>query len=148
MPDCPQCGKPLGGATIVCPHCGATLIEEEQPRRLWRRRPKAHDRGPSRRPPEPSVRAAAEPERQSDTPAERPHRIGRLWRRLLLALAAIAVFVGVMAGAAYYGVYMGERERQTRREAVIEEHYQAGINALNDGRHERAAAGNRYIRCR
>lgn len=113
--DCPECGKPLGDATIVCPHCGATLVEEKQRRRFRLRAPKS---------------------------LQQPRR---LWRRLLLALLAVGLFVGVIAGAAYFGVYVGERDRQERRAKVIELHYQAGINALNDGRHERAVAEFEYV---
>ncbi|MBN1246622.1 MAG: PD40 domain-containing protein [Anaerolineae bacterium] len=128
MQDCPQCGEPLGGATIVCPHCGATLIQEKRRRFPWLRKPKSGTPGQLG---QPTPTVVAEPR--------------HLWRRLLLALVAIVVFVGVMAAAAYYGVYVGERDRRARREAVIEEHYQAGIVALNDGRHERAAAEFEYV---
>lgn len=111
MHDCPKCGEPLGGATIVCPHCAATLVEEKRSR-VRRRRP-----GSSR----------------------------RVWTRLLLVLLAVAIFVGVLAGSAYYGVYVGERDRQARRSTVVAQHYEAGITALNAGHQERAAAEFEYI---
>lgn len=129
MQDCPKCGEPLGGATIVCPHCGATLVEEEKRSWLW---PFGRKSG----------REPRQLQRRSSTVKAEPRH---LWRRLLLTLLAVVLFVGVMAGAAYYGVYVGERDRQARREAVIEEHYQAGIVALNEGRHERAAAEFEYV---
>ncbi len=111
MQDCPKCGEALGGATIVCPHCAATLIEEKRPR-VRRRSP-----GSSR----------------------------RVWTRLLLVLLAAGIFVGVLAGSAYYGVYVGERDRQDRHTTVIAQHYEAGIAALNEGQHERAAAEFEYV---
>lgn len=111
MQDCPKCGEALNGATIVCPHCGATLVQEKKPRARRRK----------------------------------PGSPRRLWSRLLLALLAIGVFVGVLAGSAYYGVYVGERDRQDRRATVIAEHYEAGITALNEGRSERAAAEFEYV---
>jgi len=69
----------------------------------------------------------------------------RIWLKLLIAFGAIALLVGILAGAAYYGVYLGERDRQGRRAAVIAEHYDAGITALNEGRTERALAEFEYV---
>ncbi|MCD6285849.1 MAG: PD40 domain-containing protein [Anaerolineae bacterium] len=111
MQDCPNCGEALDGATIVCPHCGATLVEEKKPR--------VRRRGPG------SLR--------------------RIWTRLLLVLLAASIFVGVLAGSAYYGVYVGERDRQDRHTTVITQHYDAGIGALNEGRYERAVAEFKYV---
>ncbi len=65
--------------------------------------------------------------------------------RLLLTLLALVLFVGVLAASAYAGIYVGERDRQARREAVIESHYQAGIEALNAGNQERAVAEFKYV---
>jgi tetratricopeptide (TPR) repeat protein len=65
--------------------------------------------------------------------------------RLLLTLLALALFVGVLAASAYAGIYVGERDRQSRREAAIEGHYQSGIEALNDGNYERAVAEFKYV---
>jgi Tol biopolymer transport system component/tetratricopeptide (TPR) repeat protein len=65
--------------------------------------------------------------------------------RLLLALLGVALFVGVLAASAYGGIYMGERDRQARREAVVESHYQAGLEALNEGNYERAVAEFKYV---
>ncbi len=108
MEACPVCGETLGSATIVCPHCGATLVEDKKRRGR--------------------VKGAR-----------------RIWRKLLLFALAVALFVGVQAASAYLGVYVGERDRQTRREAVVEEHYQAGLAAMNEGRHERAIAELQYV---
>ena len=119
MDQCPKCGEALGGATIVCPHCGATLVEDEKRRAWFGRR------------------------RTSRTPRQQGHH--RIWIRLLLALLAVVLFVGVLAGSAYVGIYTGERDRQARRETVLQEHYQAGITALNDGNSERAVAEFAYV---
>ncbi len=69
----------------------------------------------------------------------------RLWMRLLLTLLALVLFVGVLAASAYAGIYVGERDRQSRREAAIESHYQSGLKALNDGNIERAVAEFKYV---
>lgn len=108
MEACPVCGEVLGSATIVCPHCGATLVDDKKRRK-------------------------------------RPRDGRRIWRKLLLFALAAALFVGVQAASAYLGVYVGERDRQARRAAVVEEHYQAGIEAMNDGRYERAIAEFQYV---
>lgn len=122
--QCPACGASLGAATLVCPHCGATLVEDDADRaRRGRRRRKSP--------------------RQPRATAVKPPR--RLWKTLLWIFLAVALFAGVVAGSAYAGVYVGERERQAHREAVIQQHYQAGLEALNEGRHERAAAEFEYV---
>ncbi len=107
--QCPSCGKDLGGATIVCPHCGNSLVEDSVATRRQRT----------------------------------PRR--RIWLRLFLALLAIVLFVGALAGAAYLGLYVGERDRQAQRAELIQDHYQAGLVALNDGRYERAVAEFSYV---
>lgn len=68
-----------------------------------------------------------------------------LWRRLLLILLALVLFSGTLAAAAYAGLYYGERDRQTARQDLVQEHYTAGLQALNDGRSERAAAEFQYV---
>jgi outer membrane protein assembly factor BamD (BamD/ComL family) len=69
----------------------------------------------------------------------------RGWITALILLLAIALFIGALAASAYAGVYHGERDRETRRATLIEQHYQAGIRALNDGRFERAQAEFEYV---
>ncbi len=118
MDQCPKCGEALNGATIVCPHCGATLVQEDKKRR--------------RR----SAQRVASPSWVISR---------RLWMRLLIGLLAVAFFVGSLAAAAYAGIYVGERDRATHRETILEEHYQAGLVALNEGRYERASAEFQYI---
>jgi len=69
----------------------------------------------------------------------------KAWRTILLGLLAVLLFVGVAGGAIYAGLYYGERDRETQRLAVLDEHYAAGIQALNEGRFERAAAEFEYV---
>jgi eukaryotic-like serine/threonine-protein kinase len=84
--------------------------------------------------------ATSSPARE-DTSARKRKR----WVTLLVTFLAIALFTGGIAASAYAGVYAGERDRQTRRVTLIEQHYQAGITALNDGRFERALAEFEYV---
>lgn len=64
---------------------------------------------------------------------------------MLIILLALAFFIGTMAAAAYAGLYYGERDRQSARQNVVQEHYNAGLVALNEGRFERAAAEFQYV---
>jgi len=75
--------------------------------------------------------------------ARRPRR-AILWR-VLMILLALALFVGVVAGAGYAGLYYGERDREAQRQATLDEHYQNGLVALNNGDYERARAHFQYV---
>jgi len=75
--------------------------------------------------------------------ARRPRR-HILWR-VLMILLAVALFVGVVAGAGYAGLYYGERDREAQRQATLDEHYQNGLVALNNGDYERARAHFQYV---
>lgn len=69
----------------------------------------------------------------------------KAWRTILFILLAVLIFIGVAGGAIYAGLYYGERDRETQRLEVLDEHYAAGIQALNEGRFERAAAEFEYV---
>lgn len=73
-----------------------------------------------------------------------PSRHRLLWR-LLTALLAFIFFVGVVAGAGYAGLYYGERDREAQRQAMLNAHYQSGLQALNNGDYERARAHFQYV---
>ena len=61
------------------------------------------------------------------------------------AAGAWGFFAGVLAASAYAGLYLGERDRETARQDVVQTHYNAGLTALNDGRYERAVAEFQYV---
>lgn len=160
MEQCPICGEDLGGANLICPHCGSAL-DEARARRGWlgllRQRSGGNRRSArASRPSEPR-RAAPKPQREqvpapAATAGAEPRSVAdprlkrrRIWTILLTALLAIVLFASVIAAAAYAGVYAGERDREMRRATLLEEHYQAGIQALNDGRFERALAEFEYV---
>jgi outer membrane protein assembly factor BamD (BamD/ComL family) len=67
------------------------------------------------------------------------------WRILLFIFLGLLIFISALAGSAYAGLYYGERDREARRQAVVAEHYDAGMDALNDGRFERAVAECEYV---
>jgi len=64
---------------------------------------------------------------------------------VLIILLAVLIFAVVAGSAIYAGLYYGERDRETQRLTVLDEHYAAGIQALNEGRFERAAAEFEYV---
>lgn len=118
---CPNCERELAGPRVLCPHCGAVLPEAS--------------------PAQATAPTPAEPA----TPPRRRRALRVMVRRLLVVLVALIVLIGVLAGAAYLGLYYGERDREARRQEVVQAHYAAGIAALNEGRYERAVAEFEYV---
>ncbi len=66
-------------------------------------------------------------------------------RRLLPLMIGLALFLAALTASGYAGLYFGERDRVTYRQATLEAHYQAGVQALNEGRFERAASEFQYV---
>lgn len=137
---CPACGEEVQKAGMICPHCGAALasLEHTQPLFPNLRRQRKHSEPDSQGKPA-KTRLPKRIARQRATPRR------KLWLRLLMALSGLVIFIGVMAGAAYWGVYVGERDREANRNQLILQHYDSGIEALNNGNFERAAAEFEYI---
>ncbi|MFP4344809.1 MAG: hypothetical protein ACLFU8_08960 [Anaerolineales bacterium] len=70
----------------------------------------------------------------------------RPWlRRLLWIGLGLGLFIGALAGAAYLGLYYGERDRETERQTTLQEHYEDGLRALNDGQYELARANFEWV---
>ncbi|MFP4394450.1 MAG: hypothetical protein ACLFTI_04220, partial [Anaerolineales bacterium] len=90
-------------------------------------------------PPPPADEVPAPP----DPAAPRKRR--SLWRYLLFALLGLLIFTATLAASTYAGLYYGERDRVERREQIKQDHYTAGVTALNEGRYERAAAEFQYV---
>jgi len=158
MAHCKNCGyelpEPVG---LLCPNCGFTLIPEKKhgrrksPRLTLPSLPRfeKRERQPAPRPvkQEAPPRVKREVSRPVQPEKQRPSLrfTPNLWKRLLIILLALAFFIGVMATAAYAGLYYGERDRQSARQNVVQEHYDAGLVALNEGRFERAVAEFQYV---
>ena len=161
MAHCKNCGYELPETVgLLCPNCGFTLRPEKKTgqRTPWRLklpssvRKLAHPSPVKRDAPQrvkQEIPRSAKRDRPRPTRQEAPRHDGRSksrpWKRLLVILLALVIFSGVLAAAAYAGLYYGERDRQTARQNVIQEHYTAGLQALNDGRFERAAAEFQYV---
>jgi Tol biopolymer transport system component/outer membrane protein assembly factor BamD (BamD/ComL family) len=156
MAHCKNCGYELPEtAGLLCPNCGATLLPEKKPGqrkplrfrlpsmpRLTKREKQASPRPVKQ--PRPAKQQTPRPVKQERSGLHL--RItSTLWKRLIIILLALVVFSGVMAAAAYLGLYFGERDRQTARQNVVQEHYTAGLQALNEGRFERAVAEFQYV---
>ncbi len=80
-----------------------------------------------------------------DNATAKPKSKKSIWQVLLVVLLALLIFMGAVSGAAYAGLYFGERDREARRVAAVQEHYEAGLQALNEGRFERAVAEFEYV---
>jgi len=72
-----------------------------------------------------------------------------LWQRarpiLLWAIGGILLITLSITGAAYLGLHQGERDRETQRLEVAEQHYQAGLKRLDAGEYELALAEFEYV---
>ena len=142
MKRCPNCDQEVPQRSIICPNCGMTLSPESsdppeapKPRQAPKSKPK---KVPEPTPPPPGDEVA------SPTETSEPRRRRALWRYVLFAMLGLLIFVATLAASAYAGLYFGERDRVEKREQIKEEHYTAGLDALNEGRYERAAAEFQY----
>ncbi len=82
----------------------------------------------------------------SAAPTVKPAHPRQRWiQRLLIALLAVSIFVGSVAGATYAGLYYGEKDQDSRRAATIETHYQNGLKALNEGQFQRSISEFQYV---
>ncbi len=129
---CPECGTQVPDNLLLCPQCG-TLVEETRPMRAQRPRQDS----PAEAPPTPD----SETRTHSDA---RTH-----WQRirpiLFWTMGVLCVMVLALGGAAYGGLYQGERERQQKRQDLAEQHYQAGLERLEVGEYELAIAEFEYV---
>jgi len=123
---CPECKSEIPDNVSLCPQCG-TMVEETQPMRLLRPRRAAPN----------TVAFISEPE--SPTRRQRLRRIF-FWTLGFLFLLALSI-----GGAAYYGLHQGERDREQRRQALAEQHYQDGLRELDSGNYELAIAEFEYV---
>ena len=137
---CPVCDAEVQKAGLICPHCGVALspLKDTQPLipNFLRKRGRSEKA---------STRVPVKNRKSRRTSANSPPRRRKFWFNMLIILLGLVFFVGVMAGAAYGGIYVGERDREAKRNALIQEHYDSGIEALNLGNFELAAAEFDYI---
>ncbi len=77
---------------------------------------------------------------------EKPDELRHPWvRQLLWITIALLLLIGSLASSAYLGLHSGERDREATRQAVVEKHYQNGVQALNAGQYELARANFQYV---
>ena len=123
---CPECGAQVPDNLLLCPKCG-TMVEETRPTRAQR----------SRR----AVSVAATPTQDSET----PRRWQRLRPILFWAVGFLCLITLSLGGAAYSGLYQGERDREQQRQELAEQHYRAGLERLDAGEYELASAEFEYV---
>ena len=86
---------------------------------------------------------AVEPLPTPDT--ETPTRWQRLRPLLLWALGFLCLLTLGLGGAAYGGLYTGERDREQQRQEVAEQHYRTGLEQLDAGEYDLAVAEFEYV---
>ena len=123
---CPECGTKIPDNLLLCPQCG-TMVEETQPTRAQR---------PGR-----PTSAPATPAPESETTA----RWQRIRPLLLWAIGFLCLLALSLGGAAYGGLYQGERDRERQHQELTEQHYQTGLERLDAGEFELAIAEFEYV---
>lgn len=76
---------------------------------------------------------------------EAPTRWQRIRPILLWVMAFVCLLVLSVGGAAYGGLYRGERDREQKRLELAEQHYQTGLKRLDMGEYELAIAEFEYV---
>ncbi|HUX77143.1 MAG TPA: hypothetical protein VMY40_10940, partial [Anaerolineae bacterium] len=116
---CPECKAEIPDTLLLCPQCGA-MVEETRPMRA-------------------SAEATPLPE------SEAPTRWQRVRPILFWAIGFLCVLALSLGGAAYGGLYKGERDREQKRQALAEQHYRTGLERLDAGEYELAVAEFEYV---
>ncbi|MEA3376091.1 MAG: hypothetical protein U9R72_07845 [Chloroflexota bacterium] len=116
---CPECESEIPETVSLCPQCGGA-VEETRPSRV--------------------LQTSGSPERASKVEAEG----GRLRPVLLWGAALVVLLTLSVVGGIYFGVREGEQERVQRLEREAEEHYQTGLQRLDQGEFELAQAEFEY----
>jgi len=124
--ECPECGAEIPETALLCPECGR-LTSQTQP--MPRVKPPQQQK-------EDKVAKTQKTKKASKAKQSTP--------TLIWAMIFLCIFALVIGGSAYYGVYRGERDREQRHDELAEEHYQLGLERLNDGQYELAIAEFKY----
>jgi len=74
-----------------------------------------------------------------------PTRWQRARPTLFWVISFLCLLVLSIGGAAYGGLYQGERDREQQRQETAEQHYQAGLQRLDAGEYELAIAEFEYV---
>jgi len=121
---CPVCNTKYPDDLLLCPNCGA-IAETTQPAQALK---------------------LSELDKDSDSAAPGEAKTGSRVRRTVFWVIGFLLVLAISSGgAAYFGLHQGELDRQQRRQAVAEEHYQAGIAHLDDSKYELAIAEFKYV---
>ncbi len=68
-----------------------------------------------------------------------------LIKRLIVIALGLIILIGVLIASAYAGLYYGERDREEQLQATIQQHYNNGLIALNNGQYDLAEAHFQYV---
>lgn len=113
--NCPQCGHTVDSRALFCPNCGTKMAAAT-----------TDQRGKSRR--------------SRKTATSRTQAEGRGCGMSLLVITLAALVVVIIVGVGYLGVRMGLRDRVAKEREIAVEHYQKGLQYLDEGQIELAIA--------
>ncbi|MFQ6099883.1 MAG: hypothetical protein ACE5OS_01435 [Anaerolineae bacterium] len=125
---CPECKAEVPDDLLLCPQCG-TDVEKTRPMRARRRSKRAAS----------VVATTPTPDSEALTGWQSLRRI------LLWAIGCFCLLALILGGAAYGGLYQGERDREQQRQQLAEQHYRAGLERLEAGEYELAIAELEYV---
>jgi len=119
---CPDCENEIPDHVSLCPNCGV-MVEETQPTHL-------------------STISGVQPRRLEP---DRGGGITRLNPFVLWGAALVAVLLLSIAAGAYLGLQRGEEERVHRLEQEAQQHYETGLQRLDEGNYQVAKAQFEYV---
>lgn len=122
--QCHECGAEISDMLSLCPQCGAKV-----------------EGNPSAQP----QQLDNEPSDADPAGGKSPVRWQRLRPIILWVMGFLCLLTLSVGAGAYGGLYQGERDRAQERHTLADQHYQAGLEALESGDYDRAIAEFEYV---
>ena len=119
---CPNCENEIPDSVTLCPQCGV-MVEETRPSRP----------------------AAARPSRNESVDGAGRGSARRLRPVLLWSFGFVVMLILSVAAGAYFGMRSGEEERVQRLKLEAQQHYETGLQHLDDGNYQLAKTQFAYV---
>ena len=119
---CPNCENEIPDSVTLCPQCGV-MVEETRPSRP----------------------AAARPSRNESVDGAGRGSARRLRPVLLWSFGFVVLLILSVAAGAYFGMRSGEEERVQRLKLEAQQHYETGLQHLDDGNYQLAKTQFAYV---
>ena len=119
---CPNCENEIPDSVTLCPQCGV-MVEETRPSRP----------------------AAARPSRNESVDGAGRGSARRLRPVLLWSFGFVVMLIFSVAAGAYFGMRSGEEERVQRLKLEAQQHYETGLQHLDDGNYQLAKTQFAYV---